>query len=76
MHFNKSAVSFPICASNNRLAHFFKNWRGNIDAATAIEYAMIAAAISLAIVVVVFTIGEELFVNMYQNLADMISSQS
>ena len=36
------------------------NWWKNRDGATAIEYALIAAGISLSIVAAVFTFGDEI----------------
>lgn len=35
-----------------------QRWRRNTDAATAIEYSLIAAGIALAIAVIVFTMGD------------------
>ncbi len=43
-----------------RLLHKLGRWCRCKDAATAIEYALIAAGISLAIMVFVFTFGQEL----------------
>jgi pilus assembly protein Flp/PilA len=40
--------------------------------ATAIEYALIAAAISVAIVVVVFTIGSDLNTLFFANIANLL----
>lgn len=47
-------------------------WRRERGAATAIEYALIAAGVALAIAGVLFTIGHDVFVNMYQYLADLL----
>ncbi len=38
-----------------------KHWLRGVDGATAIEYSLIAAGISLAIAVFIFAFGEELY---------------
>jgi pilus assembly protein Flp/PilA len=56
-----------------RLLAFKEAYLKNQDGATAIEYGLIAAGISLAIVTVVFTFGDELntlFTTMEGKLAD------
>lgn len=55
----------------NFLIRFFQN----ISAATAIEYGLIVAAIALAIVGVIFTMGDE-FRLMFDQLSDQVSSDA
>lgn len=56
-----------------KLLAFKKAYLENNDGATAIEYGLIAAGISLAIVAVVFTFGDQLlavFTEMETSMAD------
>lgn len=46
----------------------------NVNAATAIEYSLVAAAIALAIIVVVFLAGGEVD-DMFTTVSDTFSSQ-
>lgn len=43
-----------------KLARSAKSFLKNIDGATAIEYGLIAAGISIVIVVIVFALGDQL----------------
>ena len=45
----------------------------NLSGSTAIEYALVAAGIALAIVVVVFTVGDEVLV-MFQNVLTALTT--
>ena len=77
MPFHKSAANCRTCASNNKSPPFLSpaaSWRRRLAGATAIEYALIAAAIALAIMGLVFTIGDDVFKNMYQKLADLLEA--
>jgi pilus assembly protein Flp/PilA len=49
---------------------FIKRILFNQDGATAIEYAMIAVGIALAIVGVIFSLGDTLEVEYFQKVAD------
>ena len=51
----------------------FAKWRAGQDGATAIEYALIAAAISLALTMFIFLTGDEL-AEFYATLADTFAS--
>lgn len=42
------------------------------EAATAIEYAMIASGISIVIAAVVVTIGDQIKTNLYQKIANLL----
>jgi Flp pilus assembly pilin Flp len=42
------------------------------EAATAIEYAMIASSISIVIAAVVVTIGDQIKTNLYQKIANLL----
>lgn len=72
MLLNKSAANYQTCISNNKLMARFHLWRRCLNAATAIEYALIAAGIATAIAVVVFTLGTDLLTNAYQKLHDLL----
>lgn len=43
------------------MGRLFQRWKSEQGGATAIEYSLIAAGISLAIAVFIFAFGEELF---------------
>ena len=76
MHSDKSAENSLICASRNNLTGFWRRWRHSHHGATAIEYALIAAGISVAIAGIVFLIGQDVLTNMFQRLADEIAAQN
>jgi len=48
------------CRFLNRFFVFFTGFVSDLRAATAIEYALIAAGIALAISLVVYTLGDEI----------------
>jgi Flp pilus assembly pilin Flp len=86
---DKSAVNSPISTfpnkfikdqsaatalpSSNEVVGQIKKLPRACEGATAIEYALIAAAIAVAIAVLVYAIGTDVLTNMFQRLADMLA---
>lgn len=65
---SKSAANCRICTFLNRL------WRAR-KGATAIEYALMAAGVSVAIVSVVFGLGDDVLRELYQRIRDTLSGR-
>ncbi len=53
-----------------KITQFINRWACTTDAATAIEYCLIAAGIALTIVAVVFSIGGTVRDDMFSALSD------
>ena len=52
----------------------FKSWVAKNCAATAIEYAMIAAGLSISIVIVIFVVGDTVLNELFVKVAEAIGS--
>ena len=55
-------------------ADFLRSFAGSEDGATAIEYALIAAGISLVVIVSAFSIGDALNSSFYTKIVEGLSS--
>ena len=56
-----------------RLLQTFAHFAKNDDGATAIEYALIAGGIAMAIITTVYTFGTSTLLPMYQSFATLFS---